>query len=216
MLTIAWALGGCATPAGPMQAPARTPAQVVAASAPESVRAAPPAAAPSPSVQDAAAAAAQPALQALLAHADRLRPLAASELAREQELLKTAQGALAWLQLSLVHVRKQPPELARAQELAQLALADASAEGRQLQPLARLWAERLGEQRRAEEQLERQGRQITELQKRLDQSLERIEALKAIERSLGQRLGTGRSDAPAAIAPAATGGAAPAPARALP
>ena len=53
------------------------------------------------------------------------------------------------------------------------------------------------EQRRVEEQLEKQTQQTREVQRRLDQTNERLEALKAIERSL-----TSRSPAPAASAPA--------------
>lgn len=126
-------------------------------------------------------------LVAVLSFADKLRSLDGAALQAEIDLLQGRAGAAAWLQLSLAHARRQPPDLQRAIELAQLALQDPSPEGRPLQALARLLQSRLTEQRRLEEQLERQGRQQAELQRRLDHSLERLEALKAIERSLERR-----------------------------
>ena len=90
----------------------------------------------------------------------------------------------------------QLPELLRAQELLGRVLGNASAEAQALHPLARLLAARYGDQRRLEEQLERQTQQLHDLQRKLDQTHERLEALKAIERSLTSR-------PPAAPAPAA-------------
>ena len=166
-----------------------------------------PAASPAPSIQALPAAAPPapepaprpapppPALLNVLAYADKLKALPATELAGEAEQLRQRQGPAAWLQLALLHAHKQPPELARAQDLATQAQNDGSPEGQQLQALARLLAGRFAEQRRSEEQLERQNKQVAELQKKLDQSLERLEALKAIERSLGRR-NSGRASEP--------------------
>jgi hypothetical protein len=123
----------------------------------------------------------------VLAYADKLRALPGAELGRELEQLAQRQGAAAWLQLSLVHAHKQAPEWARAQELANQALNDGSPEGLALQPLARLLGHRYADQRRSEDQLNQQNKVLAEVQKRLDQSLERLEALKTIERSLGRR-----------------------------
>ena len=54
----------------------------------------------------------------------------------------------------------------------------------------------LGEQRRLEDLLDKQTQQTREVQRRLDQTNERLEALKAIERSL-----TSRPPAPKASGP---------------
>jgi hypothetical protein len=67
------------------------------------------------------------------------------------------------------------------------------------QPLARLLAARYAEQRRVEEQLERQNQQARDQQRRLQQLTEKLEALKAIERSLTTLPGPA---APASAAPA--------------
>jgi len=64
------------------------------------------------------------------------------------------------------------------------------------QALARLLHARIAEQRRLEDQLERQGAQLRESQRSVQQLNEKLEALKAIERSLNNRA------APAASAPA--------------
>lgn len=171
-------LCGCAAPSPaprPRAEPVPLHEQAAAAPAPSPVSS--PVAPPAPS-----------ALLTVLAYADRLRALPAAELPAEAEPLRQRQGALAWLQLALLHAQMQAPELARAQDLATQAQNDGSPEGQALQPLARLLASRFAEQRRSEEQLERQNKQLAELQKKLDQSLERLEALKAIERSLGKRL----------------------------
>ena len=53
--------------------------------------------------------------------------------------------------------------------------------------LARLLHARLTEQRRLEEQTERQAQQLREQQRRLDQLNQQLDALRAIERSLGSR-----------------------------
>ena len=78
-------------------------------------------------------------------------------------------------------------------------LANPDAQAQVLHPLARLLAARYGEQRRIEDLLEKQNQQTREVQRRLDQTNERLEALKAIERSLTSRP---PAPAPAASAPA--------------
>lgn len=128
-----------------------------------------------------------PAVTTLLAYADKLGALSPADWQAQADQLRQQSGALAALQLALLHAQKQPPETARALELATQAQADGSPEGLQLQPVARLLVARLTEQKRLEEQLDKQGKQLAEVQRRLDQSLERLEALKAIERSLAPR-----------------------------
>lgn len=137
-----------------------------------------------------ASAAASPAnddVVRMLAYADRLRVMPAPELLQEGARLGNASAPADQLQLALVLSQlRQLPELIRAQEL--LARVLGNTEAQALHPLARLLAARYGEQRRLEEQLEKQNQQVRDIQRRLDQTNERLEALKAIERSL-----TGRS-----------------------
>ena len=83
----------------------------------------------------------------------------------------------------------------------QMNLAKARAEAQALHPLARLLATRYTEQRRLEDLLDKQTQQLRDVQRRLDQTNDRLEALKAIERSLTSR--------PAASSPAAAGQARP-------
>ena len=170
----AWLLGACTATAPPPSPPPLAP---VSSATPV------PVATPEP--------APPPPLAQVLAFADKLRPLGAAELEAELDALRARPGAIAWLRAALVHAHKQPPDLPRAIELSGQALADTSPEGEHLQALARLLATRFAQQRKLEEQLDRQGRQLAEVQRRLDQSLERLEALKAIERSLGRRVPPG-------------------------
>jgi hypothetical protein len=133
----------------------------------------------------------------LLAFADRIRLLPPAQLAQEAARLGDVAAPVGQLQLALVLSQSmQLPELLRAQELLGRVLGNASAEAQALHPLARLLAARYGDQRRLEEQLERQTQQLHDLQRKLDQTHERLEALKAIERSLTSR-------PPAVPAPAA-------------
>ena len=134
------------------------------------------------------------AVMRLLAYADRVRTLPPAELAQEAARLGAPPTPAEQLQLALVLSQmRQTPELIRAQELLARVLANAQAQP--LHPLARLLAARYGEQRRLEDQLDRQTQQTRDVQRRLDQTHERLEALKAIERSLTNR-------PPAAAAPA--------------
>jgi hypothetical protein len=128
----------------------------------------------------------------MLAYADRTRRMQAAELNQEVIRLGDATGPTEQIQLALVLSQlHQLPELIRAQELVGRVLANAGTEARALHPLASLLAARFGEQRRLEDQLEKQTQQTREVQRRLDQTNERLEALKAIERSLTNRLSPG-------------------------
>lgn len=136
------------------------------------------------------------AVTRMLAYADGVRRLAPAELSQEVIRLGDAAGPTQQLQLALVLSQlHQLSELIRAQELLGRVLANADTEAQTLHPLAGLLASRYGEQRRVEEQLEKQTQQTRDMQRRLDQTNERLEALKAIERSLTSR-------PPAASAPA--------------
>ena len=100
------------------------------------------------------------------------------------------------LALALAQTRN-PGDLARAISLVDPVVRSAAPDFQPWQPVARLIAVRLAEQRRLEEQLERQAQQLRESQRNVQQLNEKLEALKAIERSL-----TNRAPAPAAPAPA--------------
>ena len=137
----------------------------------------------------------------VLAYADRVRSLSSAELNQEVARLGNAYIPANQLQLALVLAQlRQTPELIRAQELLTRLLANTDAEAQALHPLARLLAARYGEQRRLEDQLDKQSQQTREVQRRLDQTHERLEALKAIERSLTSRSPSPTS--PAASSPA--------------
>ena len=182
-------LAGCSS--GPARHGAEVTANGLTTPSPLAAKAAPPV--PSASAADAPA---QDAALRLLAYADRLRLMPAAELGPEVARLGEASTPAAQLQLALALGQlRQLPELVRAQELLARVLGNAGAEAQALHSLARLLAARYGEQRRVEEQLEKQTQQVRELQRKLDQSNERLEALKAIERSLTSR--------PAAPAPPA-------------
>lgn len=165
--------------AAPQLPPAVTP---VSSAAPAAVSPSAPPASTAP-----AAAVSEPVLR-MLAYADRARAMSATELNQEVTRLNHAAAPADQLQLALVLSQlRQTPELIRAQEQLSRLLANTTAEAQALHPLARLLAARYGEQRRLEDQLEKQNQQTREVQRRLDQTNERLEALKAIERSLTSR-----------------------------
>ena len=131
------------------------------------------------------------AVARVLTYSERVRTMPTVEL--NQELARiTAPGEAntpaSQIQLSLVLSQlRQLPELIKGQELLARVLANASPDAQSLHPLARLLAFRYGEQRRLEDQLEKERQQTREVQRKLDQTNERLEALKAIERSLTTR-----------------------------
>jgi hypothetical protein len=131
----------------------------------------------------------------MLAYAERVRVMPPADLTQEAARLGDAASPEAQVQLSLVLSQlRQLPDLIRAQEL--LARVLGNAEAQPLHPLARLLASRYAEQRRLEEQLDKQNQQLRDVQRRLDQTNERLEALKAIERSLTSRPPAAPASAP--------------------
>lgn len=146
----------------------------------------------------------------MLEQTDRTLRLAPPELAREIARLSEAEDASAetplLLAVALAQTR-QPVDTARALGLVQRVLGNGLPAARPLYPLARLMEARLLQVRRLEEQMERQSQQLRDAQRRNDQLNERLEAVRAIERSLTTR------PAPPPAAPASTNGnAAPRPA----
>ena len=170
----------------PVLAPVKVP--MLTEASPPALPPLPAAAAPNPL-------ASEPTLR-LLAYAERVRQMQGPELSQEISRQAESSNPVAQLQLSLALSQlRQLPELLRAQEL--LARVLANPEAAPLHPLARLLASRYVEQRRLEEQIERQAQQLRDTQRRLEQTNDRLEALKAIERSLVSR--------PAGAASAPTG-----------
>ncbi len=179
------------------------PAPTTAPTAPAPATVTPLTAAPSqpPVVLNAETPAAPDVITALLSYADRLHALSPADLAAEI-VVQGDPGNVALRQmqlaLALMHLR-QPAETARALGLLQRVIAHPGPESVPLKPLARLLANRLMDQRRLEDGAERQAQQLRDSQRRIDQLNERLEAMRAIERSLTTR------------PPAAPNGARPAP-----
>ena len=155
-----------------------------------------------PSAPTPAAPPASEAVQKALAYSDRIRTLSGAELSQQAARLGAVQSPAEQMQLALVlSYSRQTAEVIRSQDLLTRLLANMSAEAQALHPLARLLAARLGEQRRYDDLLDRQSQLARDLQRRLDQTLERLEAVKAIERSMTRRPAAPAS-APSAPAPA--------------
>ena len=165
-LAFAAGLYGCAAPA-------------------QSLPVAPPPVSSLPAPQPAAAPAASPSpAEAMLAYAERIRSLQPPELAQEINGLGDPQDSpqrLMQLAIALGAART-PGNGARAQALLQRLLAQNQAQA--LHPLARMLLAQQAETRRMEEQLERQNQQTKEAHRRIDQLNDRLEALRAVERSL--------------------------------
>jgi len=124
----------------------------------------------------------------LLEHADRVRGLQGAELAQEIARLNEAGAPADQVRLAMaLSQTRQLHDLVRAQDLLQRVLANQTEEARELHVLARLLAARYAEQRRVEDQLDRQNQQVRELQRRLGETQDKLDALKEIERSLTSR-----------------------------
>lgn len=125
----------------------------------------------------------------LLRYADRVRGLSPAELALEVAALgDPGQVPERQLQLSLALLQmNQPVETARALGLAQRVANSLSPESAPLKPLARLLVQRLMEHRKIEETLDKQSAQLREQARRIEQLNDRLEAMRAIERSINAR-----------------------------
>ena len=144
-------------------------------------------AAPPAPVQMAAPLLEDPVLAVLL-FADRIRPLQGAELTQEISRMNDTPVPASQLRQAIALAQtRQLYDLVRAQDLLQKVLNNATPEARPLHPLARLLATRYAEQRRVEDMLDRQGQQTKDAQRRLDQTNDKLEALKEIERSLTSR-----------------------------
>jgi hypothetical protein len=133
----------------------------------------------------------------LLRHADRVRGLQGAELAQEIARLSDPAAPADQLRLAMaLSQTRQLYDLVRAQELLQRVLANQTEEARELHVLARLLGARYAEQRRLEDQLDRQNLQVRELQRRLGETQDKLDALKEIERSLTSRPPVAPASAP--------------------
>jgi hypothetical protein len=137
---------------------------------------------------------------ALLTYADRVRMMSigelAAEVARLNEQPDATRSPYGDLQLAVaLGQTRQPQDMSRAIGLLQRLAAGNSEEARRLQPMGRLIAARYVEQRRVEDLLDKQNQAMRDTQRRMDQLNERLEAVRAIERSLTRSNG---STAPAA------------------
>lgn len=176
-LAAALALGACASPAPPPPE-----VRIVVEHPPLPVP--PPAPAPAPA----------PVAEAVdvLAYADRVRALAPNDLAQEvarfgeppEAPAQALQQAVALAQTRVA------ANTARAQSLVQRVLSQTTPQAQALHPLARLLGAQINQQaegRRLEEQVERQSQQLRDSQRRIEVLNDRLEAVRAIERSLPSR-----------------------------
>jgi hypothetical protein len=127
-------------------------------------------------------------MAAMLLYADKLRPLGSGELAAELSRLgDPSDSPTTQMQVAMVLAQtRSSADLARALVLMQRVASSTLAEAVSLQPLARALAARYAEQRRVEDDRDRQAQQARDAQRRIDQLNERIEALRAIERSFSR------------------------------
>jgi len=199
VLAAALLCGACGLFAGPPPPPVRPPPAPAPAPAPP-----PPPVAVAP---EDLAAPADKAARRLLAYHEKLRLLSpadlAAEIARMDAILApgvTTSPPDTLLDLSLaLSLQHNPGDLARAASLLEPLAGDAAPELIPWQSIARLLAGRIAEQRRLEEAAEHQASQLRDTQRTMQQLTEKLEALKAIERSMIKR-------------PAGPGGAADSPA----
>ncbi|CAN5907898.1 hypothetical protein BH11PSE13_BH11PSE13_33220 [soil metagenome] len=143
---------------------------------------------------------------AMLQYSEKVRGMSGGELSAElQRLGDPGDSPTTQMQVALVLAQTRvPADLARALGLLQRVASSNALDAKPLQPLARTLASRYNEQRRVEDDRDRQVAQLRDAQRRIDQLNDRIEALRAIERSFAR---------PAANAPTGSGtpagGAAP-------
>ncbi len=190
---LALGLGACGTAPPPHAVPAPSTPQL-STGAPEPV-CAPPAA---PTVE--LPPASQPGLCAntssesdtlasLLLYTERLRSMSGAEVTGEIAALADPGNSAPHqmrLALALMHTH-QAVDTARALGLLQRVVNQSAPDNALLKPLARLLAARLQDQRRLEDTVERQGQHLRDSQRRIEQLNERLEAMRAIERSLTTR-----------------------------
>lgn len=170
MLAFAAGLYGCASPAQSLPAP-------------------PPLSALPPPPPAAVAVTPSTPADSLLAYAERIRNFQPPELAQEINSLGDPQDSpIRLMQLAIaLGAARTPANGARAQAVLQRVLAQNQPQAQALHPLARMLLAQQAETRRLEEQLERQSQQTKDAHRRIDHLNDRLEALRAVERSLQLR-----------------------------
>jgi enoyl-CoA hydratase/carnithine racemase len=125
---------------------------------------------------------------AMLSYADKMRSLNGADLGAEiSRIGDPGDSPTTQMQLALLLSQTRvPADLARALGLLQRVASNPSPEAQPLQPLARALAARYLEQRRVEDDRDKQVQQLRDSQRRIDQLNDRIEALRAIERSFAR------------------------------
>ena len=139
----------------------------------------------------------------MLVFADRVRSLTGAELGAEVARIgDPGDSAPAQMHRAIaLAATRVPADLARALGLLQRVIASQASDAAPIQPLARALAARYLEQRRIEDDRDRQVQQLREAQRRIDQLNDRLEALRAIERSVTRPT----NNHPAVVAPASNG-----------
>lgn len=125
-------------------------------------------------------------LVSLMEHAERLRSFPPAELLSHIATMgDPGNNPVRQMQLALaLSYTNQPPDTARALGLLQRVINHTAPESAALKPLARLLAAKLMNQRRLEDTVDRQAQQLRDSARRIEQLNERLEAMRAIERSL--------------------------------
>jgi len=200
-------LAACATqPKPPAEAEALPPPPVVPRVLPVEAEPKAPATQPASSLFALITQGPQGPQAAMLSYADKVRPLNGADLSTEiSRIGDPGDSPTTQMQLALLLSQTRVPAgLARALGLLQRVIANPAPEAQALHPLARALAARYVEQRRVEDDRDKQVQQLRDSQRRIDQLNDRIEALRAIERSFARP-----NTAPAA--PAAPNGSKPTP-----
>ncbi len=139
-------------------------------------------------------------VEKMLTYADKVRGLQPPEVAGEISRIGEPFDPTTQMQLAIVLVQtRNPADTARALGLLQKVTASKDKDAPSLQPLARLLAARFMEQRKIEDdrdkQVQQQAQQLRDVQRRNEQLTERLEALRAIERSIAKPGGSAGAEA---------------------
>ena len=154
----------------------------------------------------------------LLGYHEQLRQMSAADLGNEITRLNAIvsantaaapTGAVLELALALSQ-QHNGGDVARAVQLLESVVKAGAPELQPWQPMARLLLARIAEQRRLEDAFNREAAQRRDQQRTLQQLNEKLEALKAIERSMTTRPGSGAAAVPVTPLPAAAPASAPA------